>query len=129
MAPDDKDYRLGQDQIIKVCKILLHLHNSTQLRITESCESLSKEFKGEFRNYDCAHRSQLDETGQLLHTVHSDHESFVQKCQQELSELNLKVVKMQEVAHKCLDSLEEGTDAAVNSGTILTCLVEFCNIS
>lgn len=53
----------------------------------------------------------------------------MQKCQQDLSELNLKVVKMQEVAHKCLDSLEEGTDAATNTGTILTCLVEFCNIS
>lgn len=29
MAADDKDYRLGHDQLIKVCKILLHFHNST----------------------------------------------------------------------------------------------------
>lgn len=129
MAADDKDYRLAQDEVIKVCKILLHFHNSTQVRISEACESLSKEFNDELRNQDSAHRSQLDEIGQLLHNVHADHETFVQKCQQDLSELNLKVVKMQEVAHKCLDSLEEGTDAASKTGTILTCLVEFSNIS
>jgi hypothetical protein len=32
MSTDDKDYRLDLEQIVKVCKILLHKLNFNQLR-------------------------------------------------------------------------------------------------
>lgn len=103
--------------------------NSTQARITQESEMIREEFKAEFKKYDISQRSQLEEIGQLLHNVHSDHENFSKKQVQESTESNMKIVKMQEVAHKCLDSLEDNNQGAAKTATLVTCMLEFCNMT
>jgi hypothetical protein len=44
--------------------------------------------------------------------MHADHERFEKRYKAEHSDMNVKVVKMQEVAHKCLDSLEDNNSAS-----------------
>ena len=40
MSSEDKDYKLSHEQLIKVCKILLHMNNSLHSRINQEMESL-----------------------------------------------------------------------------------------
>jgi len=71
----------------------------------------------------------MEEVGQLIHNVHQDFESFLKKHKQEHSELNVKIVKMQEIAHKCLDGIDQYSESTDKMGTIITCLLEFNSIA
>jgi hypothetical protein len=50
---------------------------------------------------------------------------FLKKHKKEHSELNVKVTKLSEVAHKTLDNLDEVKESIEKAATILTCLLEF----
>jgi|DEB0MinimDraft_12_1074336.scaffolds.fasta_scaffold65180_2 hypothetical protein len=71
----------------------------------------------------------MEEVSQLIHNVHHDFEGFLKKHKQEHSELNLKVAKMQEIAHRCLDGIEESRGSNEKMGTIMTCMLEFNSIA
>lgn len=60
----------------------------------------------------------------MMHSFHGDLERFEKKYKVETQEMNVKVIKMQEVAHKCLDSLDDNNLANQKLATLVTCLLE-----
>ena len=104
------------------------MNNSLHSRINTEMESLSSKIEEKARISDGVVRSQMEEFGQLMHNVHADVEATIAKHKQDYTELNFKQTKMQEVAHRCLDSVEEAKEVHSKMGTMLTCLVEYCNI-
>ena len=63
MKADDKDYKLSHDQLIKVCKILLHKSNNVVLRLYEQKRTMDEEIQGQFVRQDDKTRSGLEEVG------------------------------------------------------------------
>lgn len=74
-------------------------------------------------------RSQLQEVQEIMHSMHADHERLEKRYKIEHQDMNVKVVKMQEVAHKCLDSLEDNNLASQKLATLVTCLLEFSKMT
>ena len=73
-------------------------------------------------------QSSTEEVHQFLSNVHGDLETFLKKHKKEHGELNLKISKLSEVAHKTLDNVDQVKGAVEKYATILTCLVEFDSI-
>jgi hypothetical protein len=72
--------------------------------------------------------SSSEEIHQFLSSVHGDLESFLKRHKKEHGELNLKISKLSEVAHKTLDNVDQVKGAVEKYATIMTCLVEFDSI-
>ena len=51
-------------------------------------------------------RSSMEEVNQFLQNVHSDFEKFLKRHGREHSDVNLKIQKLSDVAHKTLDNLD-----------------------
>lgn len=128
MANTDKDYRLSHEQLIKVCKVLLHKLNCVDYKNTEGKEQQNQLARELYKQAEKNTQYQMEELGQLVHTVHSDFEKYLKKHKQEHGELSLKVVKLSEVGHKTLDSMDEIKASIEKQATILTCLLEFSSI-
>jgi hypothetical protein len=41
----------------------------------------------------------------------------------------MKMVKMSEVSHKCLDSLDDNNESSSKTATLVTCIIEYCNMT
>ena len=79
MSPNDEDYKLGHDHLVKVCKILLHKINFNNLRNAQERElMLNKAMKNQ-ESIEQSTRSSMEEVNQFLHTVHQDLETFLKK--------------------------------------------------
>lgn len=63
-----------------------------------------------------------------MHSVHDDLHKFIKNYRVEHNDLTVKVQKMQEVAHRCLDSIDEVKESIEKSATVLTCMLEFNSI-
>ena len=48
----------------------------------------------------------MEEVNQFLQNVHSDFEKFLKRHGREHSDVNLKIQKLSDVAHKTLDNLD-----------------------
>lgn len=70
MATNDKDYKLNHEQLIKVCKILLHISNNTNTKLNNSRHTIQEDMAQMFKQKDESVRSQMEEVSQLVHTVH-----------------------------------------------------------
>ena len=70
-------------------------------------------------------RSSMEEVNQFLQSVHGDFETFLKRHQKERQEINMKLAKLSEVAHKTLDNYDQIRDPIGSYATMLTCLVEF----
>lgn len=57
MDSQDRDFKLSHEQLIMCVKILLHLVNNTNTRITQEKEWLMEDFKKEFKMVDGMMRS------------------------------------------------------------------------
>ena len=57
--------------------------------------------------------------------MHSDFEKFLKRHAREHNEVNLKIQKLSDVAHKTLDNLDQIKEPVENYATFLTCLLEF----
>lgn len=51
-------------------------------------------------------RSSMEEVNQFLQNVHSDFEKFLKRHGREHNDVNLKIQKLSDVAHKTLDNLD-----------------------
>ena len=94
MATNDKDYKLNHEQLIKVCKILLHICNSTNTKLVNTRDNLRAEFDDKLRLAEESTRSQMEEVSQLVHSIHQDFEAYLKKSRQEHQELTLKLSKL-----------------------------------
>lgn len=128
MSAQDKDYRLTHEQLVKVCKILLHKFNFNNRKIGEETIVLRSELEEQSRLLDSHIRSQMEEVSQLMHTVHQDLENFLKKHKKEHSEINLKLSKLSDVNLKQVDNIEEVRATIEKQATIMTCMLEFSNI-
>lgn len=72
--------------------------------------------------------SKSEEINQFLLNVHSDFENFLKKHKKEHNELNLKNVKLSELAHKTFDNIDQVRDSVEKYATILSCLFEYNSI-
>ena len=70
----------------------------------------------------------MEEVNQFLQNVHSDFEKFLKRHGREHSDVNLKIQKLSDVAHKTLDNLDQMKEPVENYATFLTCLLEFTKI-
>ena len=70
----------------------------------------------------------LEEVNTFLHTIHSDFENFLIKHRKEHTNLNVRLVKMNEDMHACLESIKNTKSSVDQFATVLTCLVEFNSI-
>ena len=106
MSANDKDYKLNHDQLIKICKILLHKINFNHKKGQRDREAGLKEMLEQVKATERSMGSSMEEVNQFLHTVHQDLEKFLMKHKKEHTELNLKVSKLSEVGHKTLDNVD-----------------------
>ena len=95
-----------KDQIIKVCKILLHKINYNSRRLNESETTLRQTFSHALSDSERTVKSSMEEVNQFLQSVHSDFETFLKRHQKERQEVNMKLSKLSEVAHKTLDNYD-----------------------
>ena len=128
MSIKDADYKLNQDQLIKVCKILLHKINHNNLKQDQEREILQNSLLQNTKATEVACKSSMEEVNQFLHNVHQDLENFLRKHKKEHNELNLKVQKLSEVGHKTLDNIDQIKSSIEGYATILTCMLEFNSI-
>jgi hypothetical protein len=70
----------------------------------------------------------MEEVNQFLQNVHSDFEKFLKRHGREHNDVNLKIQKLSDVAHKTLDNLDQMKEPVENYATFLTCLLEFSRI-
>jgi hypothetical protein len=103
---NDKDNSLEFPQLVKVCKILLHKINYNARRLNESDYSLRHHFQENLMASERNVRSSMEEVNQFLQSVHGDFETFLKRHQKERQEINLKLAKLSEVAHKTLDNYD-----------------------
>lgn len=61
MAPNDPDYRLNHDEIVKICKVLLHKINFNTKRINMSMEVAAKRTAEQVAGTEESMRSQTEE--------------------------------------------------------------------
>ena len=106
MSADDKDYKLGHEQMVKVCKILLHKINYHYQRNGQERDLLMQQMTDQVKSSEHSTKSSMEEVNQFLHTVHQDLENFLRKHKKEHTELNMKISKLSEVAHKTMDNME-----------------------
>ena len=106
MSANDKDYKLNHDQLIKVCKILLHKINYNHRKAGHDRETSLLEMTQQVKNTELSMRSATEEVNCFLHSVHQDLENFLKRHKKEHNELNLKVSKLSEVGHKTLDNVD-----------------------
>ena len=66
MPDTDLDYRLTDEQLIKVCKILLHKINYNQRRNQQDYQLVLSQMKGDLQQYEAAMRSSVEEVNQFL---------------------------------------------------------------
>lgn len=125
MAGSDKDFRLGHEQLVKVCKILLHKINYNQLRNAQDYRSVLSQMKADLQQSEQSMRSSMEEVNQFLQNVHADFEKFLKRHAREHNDVNLKIQKLSDVAHKTLDNLDQIKEPVENYATFLTCLLEF----
>lgn len=128
MSTKDADYKLNQDQLIKVCKILLHKINHNNLKQDQERELLEGSLLQNTKATEVACKSSMEEVNQFLHNVHQDLENFLRKHKKEHNELNLKIQKLSEVGHKTLDNIDQIKNSIEGYATILTCMLEFNSI-
>lgn len=76
---NDKDYNFDKDQIIKVCKILLHKINYNARRVNESEVSLRQHFMDNLAASERTVKSSMEEVNQFLQSVHGDFETFLKR--------------------------------------------------
>ena len=122
---NDKDYNLDKDQLVTVCKILLHKINFNQRRLVEQDVGLRQHFLDNLNTSERSVKSSMEEVNQFLQSVHSDFETFLKRHQKERQEVNLKLQKLSEVAHKTLDNYDQVREPILSYATMLTCLIEF----
>ena len=70
MPQTDPDWKLSHEQMIKVCKLLLHMVNNTNIRIIEQKADPKREIDDIFEMKDGSVRSQLEEISTVMHNVH-----------------------------------------------------------
>jgi len=70
MPQSDPDWKLSHEQMIKVCKLLLHMVNNTNIRILEEKADLKSEIDEIFDMKDGSVRSQIEEVSQVMHNIH-----------------------------------------------------------
>jgi uncharacterized protein YpuA (DUF1002 family) len=83
MQVNDPDYRLNHDELIKVCKVLLHKINFNSKRINLSMEVVSRRTAEQVAGTEESMRSQTEEVNQFLQVVHQDFESFLGRHKKE----------------------------------------------
>ena len=125
MPKSDRDYRLTQFQLIKVCKMLLHKVNiqnaKNELKHKDSTAYFQK------LNDDLREKlkASVNELQTFLHHVNKEVDSHSSKIMDNRTEQNAKSSKLQEVSNKTLDALDDIKESVENSSTIISCLVEF----
>ena len=67
MSANDKDYKLGHEQMIKVCKILLHKINYNNKRKGQERDLLMQQMVEQVKNYEHSTKSSMEEVNQFLH--------------------------------------------------------------
>ena len=106
MAANDNDYKLGHEELVKVCKILLHKVNCNQLRNAQDYQLVLTQMKADLAQSEQSMRSSMEEVNQFLQNVHSDFEKFLKRHAREHGEVNVRIQKLSDVAHKTLDNLD-----------------------
>ena len=114
--------------MIKVCKLLLHMINNTNIRIIEEKSDLKREIDDIFELKDGSVKSQLEEISTVMHNVHQDFEINRSNHTSEIADMSLKVGKMQDICNQSLDYIDEVKDSQEKIATIVTCLLEFNSI-
>ena len=61
MSPNDRDYRLNHEQLIKVCKILLHKLNTTNVKGSMDRDAMFDRIDEKVKQGEMNNRSQLEE--------------------------------------------------------------------
>lgn len=106
MSSKDKDYQLDIEQVIKVCKILLHKINHNWMKTIHENENNKDQMREEMNMSERNVKSSMEEVNQFLQTVHQDFESFLKRHSRERNDYNVKIQKLSDVANKTLDNLE-----------------------
>ena len=89
-----------------MCKILLHKMNYNQLRNAQDYQLVLTQMKTDLQQPEQQMRSSMEEVNQFLQNVHSDFEKFLKRHGREHGDVNLKIQKLSDVAHKTLDNLD-----------------------
>ena len=61
MSPNDADYKLSHEQLIKATKVLLHKFNCQDIKNVSERDSLEVRIDEKFRLVDASRRSDLEE--------------------------------------------------------------------
>ena len=128
MQPQDKDFELSHEQLIKACKILLYRFNLHQKKNSYERQELASMIGERVNRVEQLTQKSLEEVNTFLHTIHTDFENFLNKHKKEHTNLNVRLVKMNEDLSQLLESLKNTKSAVDGYATVLTCLVEFNSI-
>lgn len=73
-------------------------------------------------------KSTFEEVSQFIHTLHSDFESFLKKHKKEHAELTERLRELESKTTLDDNKHAEVRNSVEHYATVLSCLVEFCNI-
>ncbi|CDW87818.1 UNKNOWN [Stylonychia lemnae] len=125
---DDDDFDLTNEQLIKIMKIFLYKMNLTSKKIEFVKQDFNKTIENAQQQNQFYTKSTFEEISQFIHTLHSDFESFLKKHKKEHSEIVQKVNSIDQKANQADLSSQDIRQSVESYSTMLSCLVEFCNI-
>jgi hypothetical protein len=114
--------------LIKACKILLHKINFQTKRTKYEHEQSEIRHQEQYHRSETIVNSQLEEAKHFVNNVHQDFEKFLIKHRQEHQDMNLKTMKLSELAGKTFDNIDLVRDSVEKFATIIACLIEFSSI-
>jgi len=128
MPANDGDYKISQDQLIKVVKIMLHKINFNYKKSEQRFSDVKEAFNKSIADQGKTTRSSMEEVNQYLQMVHQDFEGFLDRHKTEHSEINHRFQKLSDVSSKTLDNLDSIKSSVEGFATIMSCLMEFNSI-
>lgn len=125
MPPQDTDFSLTHEQLIKACKILLYKQNLNSKKNSYEREELANMINERVTQIENLTKSSLEEVNAFLHTVHSDFEHFLAKHKKDHTEIHVRALRQQEDLAAMIASYSQTKQSVDNYATVLSCLIEF----
>ena len=114
--------------MLKASKILLHKINYITVKNKYELEQNNVLFTKNSKEYETSVKSQVEEIKNFLHTVHKDLELFLRKNKKDFSEMNMKSMKLTELANRTMNAVDITNDKLDKLSLITACQLEFCNM-